>query len=270
MQYTWKALEPHFGGLQASQIGVAECRHYAAARRAVRERPSGKGNVRAYPAGIHDGTIHTELGHLRMVLLWAEKSGLIDKAPHIERPPKPAPSEKHLTRDEVAALVRAADDAHVRLFILLGMATGGRSSALLQLTWDRVDFVGDRIDLRNPDIKTPHKGRAIVPMNRMLRAALLAAQSGALSKHVIEWAGRPVRSVKRGLASAARRAGLANVTPHMLRHSAAVHMAEAGISMDEIAQYLGHRNVTVTRNVYARFSPHHLRAAASVLDYGDF
>ncbi len=52
-------------------------------------------------------------------------------------------------------------------------------------------------------------------------------------------------------------------------HSAAVHMAEAGIPMDEIAQYLGHENVDVTRSVYARFSPTYLRKAASVLEYDD-
>lgn len=270
MKYTWKALEPHFGEKEADQIGVADCRSYIAARKAVREARSGKHGVRKYPNGIHDGTIHTELGHLRMVLLWAEKTGLIKKAPHIERPPKPSPSEKHLTREEAAALVRAADDAHLKLFILLGMATGGRSSALLQLTWSRVDFKSDKIDLRNPEISTPHKGRAIVPMNRMLRTALLAAQERAISRNVIEWAGEPVRSVKKGLASAAAKAGLPRVTPHMLRHSSAVHMAEAGVSMEEIAQYLGHRNVNVTRNVYARFSPHHLKSAAATLDYGDF
>jgi integrase len=32
-------------------------------------------------------------------------------------------------------------------------------------------------------------------------------------------------------------------------------MAEAGIPMEEIAQYLGHANVEVTRKVYARYSP---------------
>lgn len=55
----------------------------------------------------------------------------------------------------------------------------------------------------------------------------------------------------------------------MLRHSAAVHMAEDGVSMDEIAQYLGHSNVTVTRSTYARFSPDFLRQAASALEFDD-
>ena len=34
-----------------------------------------------------------------------------------------------------------------------------------------------------------------------------------------------------------------SVSPHLFRHSAAVHMAEAGIDMDTIAQYLGHEDV---------------------------
>lgn len=43
-------------------------------------------------------------------------------------------------------------------------------------------------------------------------------------------------------------------------------MAEAGIPMEEIAQYLGHANVEVTRKVYARYSPDYLRKAASALE----
>jgi integrase len=86
---------------------------------------------------------------------------------------------------------------------------------------------------------------------------------------VIEWAGRPVKSVKRGLRVAAQRAGLEHVSPHQLRHSAAVHLAEDGISMDEIAQWLGHSNVNTTRQVYARYSADYLREAAAALEFDD-
>ena len=72
---------------------------------------------------------------------------------------------------------------------LLALATGGRNEALLDLTWSRCDFHRGLIDLRNPEIVRPHKGRAIVPMNRTIRAALTEARDGALSDHVIEWAG---------------------------------------------------------------------------------
>jgi integrase len=146
---------------------------------------------------------------------------------------------------------------------------GARNAALLDLTWARCDFDRELIDLRNPTITTPHKGRAIVPMNRTVKAALVEARNGALSDDVIEWAGDRVRSVKNGLRSAATRAGIAHVSPHILRHWAAVHMAEVGIPMEEIAQYLGHSDVNVTRQVYARFSPDYLRGAAAVLEYDE-
>jgi integrase len=201
-----------------------------------------------------------------MILLWAEKHKLIDRAPYIERPPKPKPREKHLTKEQVYGLRDACDLPHMRLFVLLAYATAARSNALLTLRWDRVDLGRNKIDLRAPEIKTPHKGRAIVPINNTLRAALQEAKAGALTPYVIEWGGKPVRSVKKGLATAARKAGLGKVTCHQLRHSAAVHMIEAGRPMEEVAQVLGHTNVSVTRTTYARYSPDALREAVAALE----
>lgn len=259
MRYTWRALAKRFGPMTPDSITTADCRAHIEERRNKKTKQT--------PNGVGDGTIHTELGHLRMVLVWAENERYIKKAPYIERPSKPKPSEKHLTKAEAKRLIDSATTPHVRLFIILALGTGARSAALLQLTWDRCDFARGLIDLRNPEIKTPHKGRAIVPMNRTVRAALEEAQRGALTDHVIEWSGAPVKSVKRSLAASSKRALLQRVSPHMLRHSAAVHMAEAGIDMEEIAQYLGHNDVNVTRRVYARFSPNYLKNAAAALEY---
>ena len=204
-----------------------------------------------------------------MVLRWAERQGLISHAPHIERPPKPRPRERHLTRAEVRSLLDAASHPHVRLYAILAYTTAARNSALLELRWNRCDFEMGRIDLRDPDKTTPHKGRAIVPMLRTTRAALLEARQGALTDWVIEWAGRPVKSVKRGLGVAAKRAGLQHVSPHDLRRSAAIHMAEDGVPIAEISQFLGHSNERITYQAYARFQPDHLRRAASALEFDD-
>jgi integrase len=62
------------------------------------------------------------------------------------------------------------------------------------------------------------------------------------------------------------RAGLQEVPPHVLRHTAAVWMAEAGSSMVEIAQYLGHSDSRITQKVYARFSPTFLRRSSAALE----
>lgn len=77
-----------------------------------------------------------------------------------------------------------------------------------------------------------------------------------------------MKCIRKGFLQAVINAGLSGVTIHTLRHSAAVHMAESGISMDEISQYLGHSNTSITASVYARFSPQHLAKAAEALNFG--
>jgi site-specific recombinase XerD len=87
---------------------------------------------------------------------------------------------------------------------------------------------------------------------------------------VIEWAGERVKLLKRGIKTAATNAEISRaVSPHILRHSAAVHMAEDGVPMDEIQQFLGHSDINTTRKIYARFSPDYLRDAASALEMDD-
>lgn len=250
MRFEWKAVGPHFGHLRPDQVTVATCRAYTAARR---------------KAGKHDGTIWTELGHLRSVLRW--RFG--DAAPKIERPPKPAPKERWLTHAEIERLLAVPDmPLHIRVAILLMLSTAARVGAVLDLTWDRVDFERGQVNLRTSDTG-PRKGRAVVPMNSGLRAALSQAKQAALTDYVIEWAGEaPVKSIKTGFNKAVRDAGLEGVTPHTLRHTAGVHLAAAGVPMAKIAQYLGHSNTFVTERVYARFAPDHMRDEAEILNFG--
>lgn len=253
MKHTFKALEERFGDVAGDRVTVADCRAHTEERR---------------KAGIKDGTIHTELGHLRMVLLWAADEKLIASAPRIERPSKPAPKDRYLTRDEAVSLIAGAKADHVKVAIHLLLGTAARVSAVLELTWDRVDFKRRQIHLRNPDDPVRRKGRAVVPMTDTLFAVLKSAHAAALSDYVVEWGGVRILSLKRSIASAAKAAGLAGVTPHVFRHTAAVWMAEGGTPMSEIAQYLGHSNTSMTERVYARYSPNHLRGAASNLEIG--
>lgn len=247
------AVLAHFGHLRPDQITAEHCHAFTAKRRRD---------------GMKDGTIWTEAGWLRTALQWAAKPGrrLIPEAPEIERPAKPAPKDRWLTHGEIDRLLAAATTPHVRLAIVLMLTTAARVGAVLDLRWDRVSFERGQIDLR-VDATGPRKGRAVVPMNRMARAALQTAREAALSDYVVEWAGGPVKSIRKGFVSACEAAGLKDVTPHSVRHTAAVHMAAAGIPISKISQFLGHSNEAITARVYARFAPDHLREAGDVLDF---
>jgi integrase len=251
MGYTWKALEPVFGHLDGDAITLEDCRSYTKMRRAAKKS---------------DGSIWTELGHLRSVLVWAKNNKIIAEAPKIERPTKPEPKDRYLTREEIARLMDHAKVPHIRLAILLLISTGARSAAALELTWDRVDFERGIIQLRNRFDGSRRKGRATVPMNDGLRAELEIAKKAALTNYVIEWAGDKVKSIRKGIESAAKAAGLDEVSPHVFRHSAAVWLVEDGHSFEEVAQYLGHNDVKITFKVYGRFSPTHLRSLANTLE----
>lgn len=251
MSHTGKAVLAHFGAYRPDQITAELCRDYAAKR---------------VSAGKTQGTVHTELGHLRSAMKFAASRGLIDRAPHIDRPAKPTPKERFLTPEEVHKLVDAAQAPHIGLAIHLLFGTAARAGAILDLTWDRVDLERSIINLRLDDSKT-RKGRAIVPINRGLRAALQTARASALTDHVIEYAGERVGCIRKGFTTATRRAGLADVTLHTLRHSAAVAMVSNGVPMDMVAQYLGHSNAQITYSTYARFAPSHMTEAAKLLDF---
>jgi site-specific recombinase XerD len=57
---------------------------------------------------------------------------------------------------------------------------------------------------------------------------------------------RPLTRITHRVAQAAKRAGLARVSPHMLRHTLATEMLRRGASLAQIAQVLRHRSVTTT------------------------
>jgi integrase len=247
--HQWKAIGPHFGRLAAESVSEGDCRAYAAKRK-----------------GRSEWTIHSELGRLRSALSWADKRGLINKAPHIWRNPEPPPRDKRLTREQAQKFFGACELPHVRLFVTLAMTTGARMGALLDLTWDRIDFERRKIILHDPERRPAGKSRATVPMNRTAEKALREAQEGATGRFVIEWGRGKVASVKKSLRAAGLRCGLPWVTAHVFRHSAACWLAEDGVPMEEIAQLLGHSDVRVTRKIYARFSPDHLHGAASSLE----
>lgn len=240
MRDAWKALEPHFGHLRPDQVTRNECRDYQRRRR-----------------GRSNGTIRKELGVLQAAIRWAGHREF-----KCELPPAPAPRDTFITKKEFERLLDAAKAHHVKTFLMLAWYTAARKEAILSLTWGHVDFRRRRINFGRG---IGNKGRAEIPMAVPLRNALQSANESRTSDYVVEWAGARVGSIRKGFEEAAARAALKDITIHDLRRSAARHMVENGVSIHEVAQVLGHKNIAVTYSTYARFSPGHLKKAVSKL-----
>ncbi len=215
-------------------------------------------------AGVGSGTMRREITVLRAAFTWAVRERWIPAAPYVEMPPQPPPRDRWLARDDVARLIRSTQSPHIRLFVVLAFHTAARAGAILELTWDRVDFERRLIHYHRPGRRETKKRRAVVPINAVALAELQAQRLVAVTDHVIEFRGRPIRLIKKGFASACRRAGIEDCSPHVLRHSAASNMVMAGVPLAEVARTLGDSEAMVER-VYAKFSPDYLRRAVDSL-----
>lgn len=245
----WKAAAPYWNALPIGRVDPESARDYR--------------GQRAHCRAI---TVRNELAVIRAALNFAEKERLIERAPFIAMPALPPKAIRHLSKVQFRKLLAGADAPHMKLFMKLAVATGARMAALLELTWDRVDFAQGVIDLNPAERVQTSKYRATIRMNEQIKQALVEAHRGRESDYVIEYAGKRVGSIKTAMNAAARRSGV-KATPHMFRHSAACWMAEAGQPMSVIAQFLGHTDSRITERVYARFSPDFLAGAAEALTW---
>lgn len=243
----WKALAPHFGHRIGTAITRDDCRAYAKTRKRQ---------------GMADSTVRTELEFLRACLRF--KYG--KDAPRVELPPASKPRDRYLTKDELRTLLEHIETPHVRLFVILAVTTGARMSAILDLSWERVDLKRGTVDYQPAGRHVTNKRRTVVPLNPLALEAMQEAERAALTDHVIEYGGSKIKSVKKAIASAGRRAGVP-VSPHVFRHTAGVWMAEADVPMQKIAQYLGHTSERVTFATYARYSPSFMKDASSALTW---
>lgn len=210
-----------------------------------------------------NATVVRELKCLRAALAWA-RDNLGTPAPRFRMPvPDSQPRNRWLTKDEARKLIAACTAHHIELFVRLALATGARSNAILELTWDRVDLDKGRINLGESVGK---KRRAIVPVNDQLKAALHDAANIRATDHVIEYHGKPVGSIKKSLARAGETAGVGRIGSHVLRHTAATWMVQDGIPYEQIARYLG-ATVAMVENTYGHHSPDYLARASKALEF---
>lgn len=257
----WKfviaTIRRHADDVLLSSAGFKWSRTYAAARRAE---------------GVKGPTIRQELSTIRAAWKLSVDHEMLTLAPKaFDLPDASAPRERWLTREEAASLVEASIAPHIRLFIELALATAGRHGAILELQWHQIHFDKAQIDLRvspdeDEDVKVKRKKRAMVPVSDRIMEILKEARERTAGDHVIEYHGKPLKSVWKGVKSTAERAGLSNdVTPHILRHTAATWMCQAGVDLWQVAGFMGHSSTKQVELTYGHHCPDHMVEAREAL-----
>lgn len=261
-----EALLPYFASKTLTGITRETCIGYAKFRsEGERQRSLARNRD---PRGISDGTIRRELGVLRAAINHAHREGRIARAPVVHLPDRPQPRDRWLTGDEAVSLIKAAYTlkkarGHLPLFIRIALTHGARKEAILSLRWAQVDLDAGLIDFNPPGRRRTKKRRPRVPIAKSLLPFLrIARKRSSVTGYVIEYAGGPVKDIKRAFIEACDRAQLEGVTPHTLRHTCATWLMQRSVPHFEACGFLEMSPETLQRH-YAHHHPDYLKAAAN-------
>jgi site-specific recombinase XerD len=216
-------------------------------------------------AGAGERTIRSELCVLRTFSEWLERSQLSQGSPAAALPAMiclPVREKAFLSVAECFALLAACDTAtpaglRDATIIALLWSTGVRTSELLALRWRDIDLEEEVLLVRRGK---GGKQRQLFLNQRVAQdlRRYRATQGGAAEDPVfLAIAGAPRGEGRKAGLSATRLVGIVRsharaagitkpVNPMTLRHTFATHMYEAGASLEEIKEMLGHDSETET------------------------
>jgi len=203
---------------------------------------------------------------LLAALNYAKANNVLHLVPHVPMLGLPPRKERYLTRDEAAKLIREARRQklwHLVLFIRVGLYTAARATAILELTWDRVDLVQGRIDFRLPDEVETKKRRPNAHVNFKLVRALRAARKKTNHSHVIAYQGRSIGLIRKSFLKVAEDAGVKKVSPHTLKHTCITWMLQNRLTPWQVSG-LTNTSVPTLLRVYGHHVDSDLREAANV------
>lgn len=176
-------------------------------------------------------------------------------------PPRDAPRPRFLDERDAARFLSGAQshtDLFTRVCGVTLLRTGLRKSEFLGLTADCIVQIGSSYWLRVPLVKFRHE--RYVPLHPEVKQLLeeWISQQPALqptdflfTRHGNHMSRDRVDAAVQRIAIEAGIAG--RVTPHRLRHTLATLAINRGMSLESIANLLGHRSLSMTL-VYARIS----------------
>ncbi len=172
---------------------------------------------------------------------------------------------RYLSPDELQQLTVALP-SWMRPIVTIARHTGLRRSNILELTWPQVDLVRKVIIIP----KTKNGSPIGIPLTETTVKTFAEVQKvrHLHSSYIFcDTEGKPHSPYKVSVAfkRATKRAGIANLRFHDLRHDFASSLVQAGVDIHRVKELLGHKDLRMTIR-YCHLSPENLSDAVKVLD----
>jgi len=209
-------------------------------------------------SGISRRSVARKLSALRSFFKYLFRQGNIQPLP------------KFLTIKEIDRLVNAIDSDTI---------TGKRIYALIEVLYSTGMRVSEVVNLKHEEIQWQDGIVRVIGKGKKERLVMLGRAALSMLKNYIVDAGYDrkspvefifrnkfgrqlnVKTVQTDISTLAKVAGInRDVTPHVLRHSFATHMLDAGADLRSVQELLGHVSLSTTQ-IYTHVTPERLKKA---------
>jgi len=201
------------------------------------------------PKSLSNATINRYKSALSVVFTYACRQYNLKSNPVHLIPSKPEDNQRvrYLTSSERIALFRASKEASwskLYLLVLAAITTGARRGELLGLRWNDIDF-----ERQTAYVQTTKNGQPkVLPLTDDVVKELtkFRQQDGSL---IFNSEVKPDKAFcfNKQWKKALILAEVDNFRFHDLRHTTASYLAQSGASLLEIAEVLGHKQISVTK-----------------------
>lgn len=254
-----------FGDMFLTEVKGQTCRDYAVDR----------GNL---------GGARRDLEVMRAAINYYHAENTLDMVPKVTLPEKGMPRQRWLTRSDVAKLLRTARNEkqcdHLVRLILIGLYTGTRLTAILNLQWipntngGHVDLDrgviyrradGERVahNKRRTPVKIPPRLLRFLRYWHKADTGVDSEGKAVTLRYVVTYQGEKITKPHKAFRTVRDAAGFTDdVTPHVLRHTRATWLAQAGVDTEQAAASLGMTTEEFERT-YSHASPDFQQSAAN-------
>ena len=224
-------------------------------------------------------TIKNYAQRLRIFFQFAERQGwcMPGLADGI-MPPRHLPGgrvQRGLDRDEVVRLLATTEgdrpaDLRARAILLLLITYGLRAGEVAGLRLDDLNWADERLQVRCPKPGRTHHYPLSRGVGRTILRYIREARPQHPERRLFLTLNAPIRPITAGTIShmVSSRVDRLEIVgkcrgPHALRHGAAQHLLDHGLSLKEVGDYLGHRSVSATAT-YAKVQLDTLREVGDI------
>jgi integrase len=210
----------------------------------------------------------------RALQIAVENEVLTRNVASVKHPPTVEEEEVQiLTKDEVPIVIEKLTGHHLYDVVVVDLATGLRRGELLALRLSDVDLEAATVHIERSleETKTGLRFKVLRERRRRLLEMRLALGLGKPDAETLlfgepDGSPTPPNRLTRRWQDACASLDLPRVSFHALRHTHASALIAAGVDVVKISRRLGHKNPTVTLNIYAHLFERSDSTAADAIE----